>query len=651
MCTNFPFSLFISLSGPAPANFHIHPFSQNSIHILCLPILPLRNLSLAPFGSVVCTRPHLFDASSLFRRLLLRSRTCTHSHILYQLIRWAIPYYLYIFPLTLPSLLPLPRPFDLCPHLHSFRAPITLHCPLLLPSDPSHSHIRTLRCHSRANLDITYSRTPSATPPPPAFLIRRGIQRAPPTLAMSIQIHSPTPILSARPTSPSSHPNPHHHRSSSRPRSRPTSPLSPPAHLPLQRPPMPRPSSRSERLLRDTLRKHEERDRLANLSALPSPSIFGASQPAHGFSSPRRHVRRNTNSSTGTDDASLEGSDYFRPEALGISQDEEQDADEGGWLWRTRSATSASSSSSGPQNPQNTNTQLVRVPSKSRQRQQAGSSRNRSHTDPTGGRNQEQQFSYGTTTTPASPPIPSRAQLPRSPKSVPNVSRSSRTSLENHTTTGTQDCGCAAGMTPHDVVLKSRLESVLRSAKEQERRDVERERERERRKSQSQSASGSGSGSGSGNSMASSRNMSGEGEWFFGSNGDVSFSFLLCSSLNKSGQDCTDFNFCFFSLFLCIFYRSRHIRHLPFRNQLLPVIPTANNHSPSVFLQSHEHLPPPHMPKDISISIIIITTTTTTPKRPRIRERAPITSSTLVLPALSLHRPHLRSMRAPRLNI
>ena len=94
-------------------------------------------------------------------------------------------------------------------------------------------------------------------------------------------------------------------------------------------------------------------------------------------------------------------------------------------------------------------------------------------------------------------------------------------------------------MTPHDVVLKSRLESVLRSAKEQERRDVERERERERRKSQSQSASasGSGSGSGSGNSMASSRNMSGEGEWFFGSNGDVSFSFLLCSSLNKSGQD------------------------------------------------------------------------------------------------------------------
>lgn len=323
---------------------------------------------------------------------------------------------------------------------------------------------------------------------------------------MSIQIHSPAPILSSRPTSPPSRSN-SHHRSTSRSKSRPTSPLQPSAQLPPLplRPPMARPSSRSERLLRDTLRRAEEHDRLANLAALPSPSIFGASQPAHGFSAPRRHVRRNTNSSTGTD-GSLEGSDYFRPEVNGISQDEQQDADEGGWLWRTRSATSVSSSSSGHHQTQS------RMPPP--RQQVAGSSRHRSHTDPTGGRIQEQQFAYGT---PTSPPMSARAQLQRSPKSVPNVSRSSRTSLDNH---AMPDCGCgvSAGMTPHEVVLRSRLENVLRGAKEQERRDLERDRERQR---ESQTASGSGSGSG--NSMASSRNMSGEGEWFFGPNGDVSF--------------------------------------------------------------------------------------------------------------------------------
>ncbi|KAK7692132.1 hypothetical protein QCA50_003751 [Cerrena zonata] len=396
------------------------------------------------------------------------------------------------------------------------------------------------RSKSKAN---SHSRSPSATLPPPAFLIRRGIQRAPPTLAMSIQIHSPTPILSSRPTSPSPHPHSHHRsnpRSASRSKSRPTSPLQPSAQLPPipSRPPMARPPSRSERLLRDTLRRAEEQDRIANLAALPSPSILGASQPAHGFSSPRRHVRRNTNSSTGTD-ASLEGSDYFKPEVFGISQDEEQDADEGGWLWRTRSATSASSSSSG-HHP-------TRAPPNSRQ-QVAGSSRNRSHTDPTGGRVQEQQFAYGT---PTSPPMPTRAQLQRSPKSVPNVSRSSRTSLENH---HGPDCGCGsnAGMTPHEVVLRSRLENVLRGAKEQERRE-ERERRRE---------SQSGSGSGSGNSMASSRNLSGEGEWFFGSNGDT--------HTTSSAESAT----------------TRYPHRQPFNLALPPVPRTPSSHSRS---HSHAH--------------------------------------------------------------
>ncbi|CAL1706014.1 unnamed protein product [Somion occarium] len=363
-------------------------------------------------------------------------------------------------------------------------------------------------------------RTPSGTPPP-AFLIRRGLQRAPPTLAMSIQIHSPSPIMpSSRPMSP---PSSRQHRNSrarspSRSRSRPTSPLQPSAQLPSipNRPPMARPSSRSERMLRDTLRRAEEHDRLQSLAALPSPSLLGASQPAHGFASssnakPRRHVRRNTSSSTGTD-ASLEGSDYFKPELFQYTNEEAQDADEGGWLWRTRSATSASSSSSG-NHPHRT-----LPPSKHHHKHPTSSPssvnvRNRSHTDPTGDRILD-QFPYGT---PTSPP-PSRSHLQRSPKSVTNVSRSSHTSLE-YMQQELAACGCGpnASLTPHEAVLRSRLEGVLKGAQQHQRRAKSRDIERG---SGNASGIGSGSGSGASNSMASSRNMSGEGEWFFGSSAD-----------------------------------------------------------------------------------------------------------------------------------
>lgn len=42
-------SLFISLSGPIPADFHLHLFA-NSIHILCLPILPANDPRVSRIG-------------------------------------------------------------------------------------------------------------------------------------------------------------------------------------------------------------------------------------------------------------------------------------------------------------------------------------------------------------------------------------------------------------------------------------------------------------------------------------------------------------------------------------------------------------------------------------------------------------------------
>ncbi|KAH9932512.1 uncharacterized protein B0H18DRAFT_986005 [Fomitopsis serialis] len=122
--------------------------------------------------------------------------------------------------------------------------------------------------------DISYYR---ATPPPsPTFLIARSIaaQRARPTLAMSMQIHAPAPIMSTS--------------SRARGRSQPGSPLTQAAQLqPPQRPPiMARPSSRLN-----------EHDRMLYVHPLPSPKLSGVSLPGSPFLAPTGTMLLNGNGS------------------------------------------------------------------------------------------------------------------------------------------------------------------------------------------------------------------------------------------------------------------------------------------------------------------------------------------------------------------
>ncbi|TCD67299.1 hypothetical protein EIP91_000269, partial [Steccherinum ochraceum] len=389
------------------------------------------------------------------------------------------------------------------------------------------------------------------TPSLPAALALLPL-RAKPTLAMSIHIHAPAPISSSSSSQhhvlpPSSQ---QQRRSQSRSRSRPSSPSYTSAQLPpalpptspLARPPMTRPPSRSERLLRDTLRKAEEQERMASLVALTSPnSLFGVVTspplaPAFVLSSPksqqRRHVRRNTSSSSATD-ASFASIDYFKngPDVDAFEaehdddeEEEEEDddeVDEQDWLWRTRSATSASSSSSVHLTHQAHPQQQphfyasARSPGLARKDSTDRSpgytyARSRAHTDPTG--------AGASALSPPPPdqvygsPVSPRAHLQRSAKSAPNVrppgTHSKRTSADFTLGSGSSETKEPGTMTPHEAVLRTRLEGVLRGAvKEQKRRTRSRER----------GTSGSGSGTSNSNSMASSRNLSGEGsEFFFG---------------------------------------------------------------------------------------------------------------------------------------
>ncbi|KAI0798685.1 hypothetical protein BC629DRAFT_240871 [Irpex lacteus] len=302
---------------------------------------------------------------------------------------------------------------------------------------------------------------------------------------MSVQIHAPSPIISSTPMSPPTN------RRQSHSLSRPTSPRSPTTNLPstMTRPPMPRPPSRSERLLRDTLRKVEEHDRLMALTTLPSPGLFGAQQPAHGFMSPPppggRRSRRATSSST-TTDASLDAFAYCDTGAC-YSDDEDAYDDVGGAQWLQRSS-SRSSSSSGhgipvPQ-PQHTRAQT----SLSRHYSDDHDTRHREYTDASG---------Y---VSPSSP-SPARMQLQRSAKSMPGAARPTHASPQSASRSSVDAGRGLPAQAPHSAVLHSRLEGVLRGAK-----DVERARSRERDYS---------GGSGSSNSLASSRNMSVEGEWYF----------------------------------------------------------------------------------------------------------------------------------------
>ena len=99
----------------------------------------------------------------------------------------------------------------------------------------------------------------------------------------------------------------------------------------------------------------------------------------------------------------------------------------------------------------------------------------------------------------ASPTSPSRSPLQRSSRSQPSVPRSS--APQTHAASRSSIDGDKQLQAPHDVVLRSRLEGVLKGANHQ----VDRRSSRER---------GSGHESGSSNSIASSRNMSVEGDWF-----------------------------------------------------------------------------------------------------------------------------------------
>lgn len=254
---------------------------------------------------------------------------------------------------------------------------------------------------------------------------------------------------------------------------------------------MTRPPSRSERLLRDTLRRAEEQERMMN----PTPSLFAMPPPvptanvppsvalmfgpcrlpaaAHGG---RRH-RRNTSSSVQSDSSC----DYFEGEVL--DEDSQEDEDDNQWLWRGNGAAHSSTHRSPAYLP-------TRAVSGSR----------------------VEGVPHGS---PASP-SPARMQLQRGAKSSPSVPRrhSHSQSVSNvpaHPPSRASVDGEHA-LTPHEAVLRSKLEGVLKGAKTQDRRT----RSVERRDPDS------GLSSGSSNSMASSRNLSGEGDFFFGANGDVS---------------------------------------------------------------------------------------------------------------------------------
>ncbi|KAI0743647.1 hypothetical protein C8Q80DRAFT_1272310 [Daedaleopsis nitida] len=294
---------------------------------------------------------------------------------------------------------------------------------------------------------------------------------------MSMQIHAPTPVLSTRPMSP---PSPTSTRPRSRSRtgstSRPSSPLTSTVPLP-SRPPMTRPPSRSERLLRDTLRRAEEQERMMN----PTPSLFGMSPPVPTANVPpsvaqmfgpcrlpaatqggRRH-RRNTSSSAQSDSSC----DYFDGEVL--DEDSQEDEDDNEWLWRGNSAGHPPTHRSHAYPP-------IRAVSRSRVE------------------GVPHVITIGASKT---FPFPVCLQHP------PHLP--SRASVDGE-----------HALTPHEAVLRSQLVGVLKGAKPQDRRT----RSVERRDPDS------GLSSGSSNSMASSRNLSGEGDFFFGANGDSSLTSL-----------------------------------------------------------------------------------------------------------------------------
>ncbi|KAI0633506.1 hypothetical protein C8Q77DRAFT_1157709 [Trametes polyzona] len=273
---------------------------------------------------------------------------------------------------------------------------------------------------------------------------------------------------------------------------------------------MPRPPSRSERLLRDTLRRAEEQERsgrshsAASFTLVPSPpsseippsvvDMFAACRLPSAAHGGRRH-RRNTSSSVQSESSC----DYFEGEPL--DEDSQEDEEGAGWLWRANSAGSPSSTSA------------------------HGYAHAYYPTRPSAGQKAD-SFPYGTPVSPS----PARAQLQRAAKSSPSVPRRhSHSQSVSHvaahppprTQADVEHSGCAchqtgAALTPHEAVLRSKLEGVLKNAGSR----GSRTRSTERKDAEQ------GLSSGSGNSMASSRNMSGEGDFFFGGSSDPSLTSL-----------------------------------------------------------------------------------------------------------------------------
>lgn len=175
---------------------------------------------------------------------------------------------------------------------------------------------------------------------------------------------------------------------------------------------------------------------MAALAALPSPSLFGAAQPAHGFVPPRR-TRRNTSSSLNTDAEEAFG---YCDNGACYSDEEE----EGKWLWRSPSASSSSSGQG-----------FLPYPQQQSQQQSP------THAQPPLPRHNSDFASHrrgSTTTYDDLSESPSRQQLYRAPRSAPNVSRRTPGSTSRSPPEG-------AAVTPHEAVLRSRLEGVLSAAR------------------------------------------------------------------------------------------------------------------------------------------------------------------------------------------
>ncbi|KDQ55655.1 hypothetical protein JAAARDRAFT_59641 [Jaapia argillacea MUCL 33604] len=363
-------------------------------------------------------------------------------------------------------------------------APSHSQSPSPRPASPSSSFRR--RTHTRAH-------SSGAIVVPPAIL-HSPSHRARATLAMSVQIYSP----------PRPHPQPHHpsHALPSPPtsrsragsassvdsRGRSTSPVA-------------RPSSRSERLLRDTLRRAEEHDRLVALSLLPViPRPKGA--------------RRGSFRSVGS--GSEEGCEFdCCEEAEGNGQ--QAAYMRGSNLFRTIST---------PNGPP-----LVASSSNTRKHGRSGSYSS-SSTAQQGTHQENPALVYGT------PTSPSRHPLTRSANSEPAVPRPSATSRpsnrdqESSSSSGTSSpslstiMGGSMSMTPHEAVLRSRLEGVLRGAGA-----VEARGRRSSSVARSQGESGASvqrNNSGSSGSSREVREREGmvqgeHGEWFWES-GELAFS-------------------------------------------------------------------------------------------------------------------------------